>query len=190
MAIAINATEARRLVDQIREHAENLRGLLVRLRDGDGWKALGYDTWAACCEEELGYTKRHANYLIQTEKVKDQVGEVSPTQPRDSHAAELARLPEDQRADCWQDYTEECEAEGEKPTAAGLREKVDVWRADNEPPDPDVIDVEPEPSPEPANEEDARIVRIRELGDHLAREKGPAVAAAILENIAAEIRNT
>jgi len=50
-----------------------------------------------------------------------------------------------------------------------------------------VIDVEPEP--EPANEEDARIVRIRELAGQLAREKGAAVAACILENIAEEIRN-
>jgi len=72
---------------------------------------------------------------------------------------------------------------------AGLREKVSTWAADNEPPDldGDVIDVEPEP--EPANEEDARIVRIRELAGQLAREKGAAVAACILENIAEEIRN-
>jgi len=190
MAIAISKAEARRLVDEIREHAEGLRGLLVRLHDGEGWRALGYDTWAGCCQEELGYTKRYANYLIQAERVQERVGTIVPeASVPEAQARELTRLPEDQQGPCWQDYQEECVDQGEKPTAAGLREKVGVWSADNEPPDidGDVIDVEPEPPPHDG--EDARIARIRELAGQLAREKGAAVAAAILENVAEEIRN-
>jgi len=56
-----------------------------------------------------------------------------PSQPNDRQASELARLPEEQRADCWQDYVEECQQSNEQATAAGLRALVDLWLADDEP---------------------------------------------------------
>ena len=133
--VTITTSEVHRLVKQIKQKAGELAEAIRKLRDSNGWKVLGYATWAECCEAEFGYSKRHANRLIQSQQVIEQVGHMCPSQPNDRQASELARLPEEQRADCWQDYVEECETAGEKPTAAGLRAMVDVWAGDNEPVD-------------------------------------------------------
>ena len=144
--LPMTKTQARRLVDQIRSDVRDLAAKLRELRDRLGWKALDYDSWAACVKEEFGYSKRWANLQIAALKVRGQVGTMVPTPSPNGgamperHARELARLPDDQQAECHQDYQEECEAADVKPTAAGLREKVDLWLADNEP-----VDVESEP---------------------------------------------
>ena len=90
-------------------------------------------------EGEFGYSKRHANRLIAAQGTRDKLGPIGPTEALDggevpeSHARELGRLRDDQRADCYADYIDECEQQKTKPTAAGLREKVETWLADNEP---------------------------------------------------------
>lgn len=139
-ALPMTKTEAKGLVKEILSDAKQLAAKLQELRDRLGWKALGYDSWAECVEREFGYSKRHANRLIAAQNTRDEVGPIGPTQTPgsgelpESHARELGRLPNDQRADCYQDFIDECEQAGAKPTAAGLREKVDLWLADNEPP--------------------------------------------------------
>lgn len=60
----------------------------------EGRVALGYATWAKCCEEEFGYSKQHANRLIQAAKISQQVGTIVPTEPLpESHARELGKVP-------------------------------------------------------------------------------------------------
>ena len=111
----LTAHQARQLCKKIAQQAEDLRALLLQLRDGEGWRSLGYATWAACCEKEFGYTKRHANYLIQTDAVKKQVGEIYPTPIKDSHAKALARVPEGKRQAVLDAATEQA---GDKPVTA------------------------------------------------------------------------
>ena len=138
-ALPMTKTEAKGLVKEILSDAKQLAAKLQELRDRLGWKALGYDSWAECVEREFGYSKRHANRLIAAQNTRDEVGPIGPTQTPgsgelpESHARELGRLPNDQRADCYRDFIDECEQAGAKPTAAGLRERVESWLADDEP---------------------------------------------------------
>lgn len=51
---ALSREEARSLVDEIRVHLESARALLLRLYEGEGWTALGYNSWRQCVLEEFG----------------------------------------------------------------------------------------------------------------------------------------
>ena len=135
---SLTKTEAKRLVKEIVSDAEQLAVKLQELRDRLGWKALGYDSWAECVTTEFGYSKDWANRQIKAHEVGGRVTPIGVTQSPtggipETHARELGRLPDDQQADCYADYAEECEESDAKPTAAGLREKVEEWQADNEP---------------------------------------------------------
>jgi len=137
--LPMSKTEARGLVKEILSDAKRLAAKLQELRDRLGWKALGYDSWAACVKAEFGYSKRWANQQIEAANVRERVGTVVPTESPDGGAIperqtrELGRLPVDQQLACYKDFLDECKQQGTKPTAAGLREKVDSWLADSEP---------------------------------------------------------
>jgi len=133
MSNELTVTQARKLVDKIKLKAGELAEAIRKLRDSEGWAVLGYKSWAECCEAEFGYTKQHANRLIKAEQIKLEVEPMGSTQPNERQARELARLPKDQQADCWQDVLDAAEQTGEKPTARAVQEKVDLWLADDEP---------------------------------------------------------
>lgn len=142
--------EARRLCDLIRRQTSELASAIRKLRDGDGWKTLGYATWAACCESEFGYTRQHVGRLLKAERVKGSIQEtVSEGEPigspaeaaavpddapiPEAQARELARLPEAERAACYRAVVRDCLAEGVRPTARLLRQAVETrlaggWR--------------------------------------------------------------
>lgn len=133
-------SEAKNLVKAIREKACELAGALRVLRDRKGWQALGYESWAACCEGEFGYSKSQANRLIAADKVKDNVTQICATQAPGrgipgSHASELARLPEDQQSAV---YAEAVAQHGDQLTAAKLREAVEA-KLHPEPAEPEVV---------------------------------------------------
>ena len=194
--VTITKAEVHSLVKQIKQKAGELAEAIRKLRDSNGWRVLGYSSWAACCEAEFGYSKRHANRLIQSQEVIEQVGHQCPTSPPPTHAAILAKLPEDQRSDCWQDVLDECEQSGEKPTAAAVREKVNVWAGDNEPINADNSKQEQEqlianshPCP-PANlpEPDTFWQDMEDILRERLDTDGVAVVAARLENLAEKFR--
>jgi hypothetical protein len=114
----LTAAQARRLCDRIVHEANNLRKLLVQLRDGKGWLTLGYSTWAELCEQEFGYSKRYANYLIQAEKVNQQVGTIVPALT-ESQARELGKVPAEDREKVL-DWAAE-KADGAPLTAKAIR---------------------------------------------------------------------
>ena len=135
----IGAVEARLLVRQICEHADNLRKLLTKLRDGRGWMALGYANWAVCCEKEFGYSKQHTNRLIKAEEVRQITEATSQVEPMGStndpdpmdpsllpqlperQARELAKVPAKQRSDVLNRVIEQTDG---KVTAAAIKEAV------------------------------------------------------------------
>ena len=126
----LSGAQARRLCEKIAQQAKNLRNLLMQLRDGEGWVALGYASWARCCETEFGYSKRHANRLIQAAEISQQVGPMGPASLPERQARELARVPEEQRQEVLDVAVENA---GDKPlTAATIRQAVQ-----------DVLEVEP-----------------------------------------------
>lgn len=162
-----------------------------------------FGTFEDYCQERWGFSKSRAYQLIDASKTQENVhncGQNAPT--NEAQARELARLPDEQQAGCWKDYAEECEADDVRPTAAGLREKVDLWKADNEPPDldpePDTIDVDPEPV-EPAEKPTAPAGAGSILKDRLIKVyaawmtdtpfASDVVGASVLENLAMDLRN-
>ncbi|MFH1265792.1 MAG: hypothetical protein ABIK89_08685, partial [Planctomycetota bacterium] len=130
--------EAARLVAEIQNDVKALATKLRELRERLGWKSLGYDSWAECVKVEFDRTKDWANKQIKAAEIRERVNtKVSTESPSggelpETYARELARLPDDQQAGCYADYADECATANEKMTAAGLREKVDVWKADDE----------------------------------------------------------
>jgi len=140
-------TEAQGLVDEINAGILCLGEKLLELRNRRGWQALGYVSWDVCVRAEFNYTRQHANRLIKAQEFRarlalgapDQVEPIGSTHPPDngktpeSHARVLGRLPDDQQIACYEDFLDECNKAGAKPTARGLRKKVDLWLADNEP---------------------------------------------------------
>ena len=169
----ITKTEARRLCERIRQQAADLAESIRQLRDGEGWRVLGYETWAACCEAEFGYSKQHANRLIKADLVRQQVEPMGSTshpaapQPNERQARELGRLPEADRGQAWRQYSEQCDREEVRPTAAGLRAAVDQrLEADT-----------------PAGSDRWRQIRVDEEFCHVARRTLTALAEAGLETL-------
>jgi hypothetical protein len=191
--------EARRLVEVIRAGLETTVEAARRLRDERGWEALGYESWTACCRSEFGHSRQHVNRLIAARPIQEAVATPNGSAVPESHARELARLPEDQRVDCYADCREAAEQAGKTVTASDVREAVNTWVADNEPyqeqadsddkavdgrAEPHVPPDEPEPPPDVwAQIEDA--VRAW-CGDDSSK---LTVAAARLENLADRLRN-
>jgi hypothetical protein len=114
----LSAKQARRLCEKIARQAENLRELLLQLRDGQGWLALGYASWASCCEEEFGYSKQHANRLIKAEEINRQVEPMGSIPLSERQARELGKVPEEKRQAVL-DWAIE-KADGKPLTAAAI----------------------------------------------------------------------
>jgi len=137
----LTSNQARKLCDQIVHEALNLSELLTQLRDGEGWVALGYASWAACCETEFGYSKQHANRLIKSDQIRKQLvgsgGEVEPigSTLSESQARELTNVPESSRVEVIQAAHEVAESEGRKMTAKDIKEAADAAKVT-----PEIVD--------------------------------------------------
>jgi hypothetical protein len=119
----LSEQQARRICDKIKDRAEGLRKLLVELHDGKGWSALGYDTWAECCEKEFRYSKSYANRLIKAEAISEQVTPIGTTLT-ESQARELSKVPEEKRQAVLDSAAESV---GDRPlTAKAIREAAVV----------------------------------------------------------------
>lgn len=213
----LTSTQARRLCEKIVSQATDLRALLLELRDGKGWLALGYSSWAECCETEFGYSKRHANRLIECGKICEQLGPMGPAMT-ERQARELGKVPEEQR----EAVVEAAKAEaGDKPlTARAIREAADRIlddgeEADVEPITPEVEQDEPAPAP---TRDDSSRERNRYLSESLvelveqakerslgygefaadlldavsvySRERSESSEWTVYENLAAKLRRT
>jgi hypothetical protein len=125
----LSESQARTLCEKIVHEAENLRDLLLQLRDGQGWIALGYKTWAKCCTMEFGYSKQYANRLIKAKEICEQVEtncsqtawcrDRSGTAMNECQARELGKVDPDKRRAVLAWAVEK--AEGKRITAAAIR---------------------------------------------------------------------
>jgi hypothetical protein len=204
----LDERSARKLCDRIVRQAEDLRGLLLQLRDGKGWIALGHASWAECCEKEFGYTKQHANYLIRTDAVRHQVEEISSTPLTNSQVDALSKVPEEKR-EAVLDWA--AEKAGDKPlTAAAIRKAAaEVLEAESDDDEDDTDDspeeaawmsetsADDESEPEEAVDEPSNSVAPMTFGESVEADvrkwmewysTTPDVAAAVLENLAVKIR--
>ncbi|MDX6556555.1 MAG: hypothetical protein QOD86_2750 [Miltoncostaeaceae bacterium] len=117
----LTRVEARRLTDEVREDAATLWGKLLRLYEGGAHTALGYASWGAYFEAEFGQSRSRGYQLLGAARVVASLPapEVQSTvvDLTESHARELERVPEDQRAGVWRAAVMLANGEG-RPVAA------------------------------------------------------------------------
>lgn len=71
----MTTNEARTAVDQINRHASEIGRLLLDLKERDGWRALGYDTWTACLRQEFVQSRQWLYVLMKAAPVQERMAE-------------------------------------------------------------------------------------------------------------------
>ncbi len=85
----LSETQAREMVMQINGHAAEIGRLLIELRDREGWRALGYDTWTAFLRSrELDISRAHLYRLLHQAEVNAVLSPLEMGIP-ESHAREI-----------------------------------------------------------------------------------------------------
>lgn len=96
---------------------------LLRVRDARLYRAE-HLTFKAYLAERWGMSEQRGYQIMEAASVTSKIFEVAPELPPpsvESHAAALARVPEEQRAEIWQKVVETTDG---KPTAAAIRDAV------------------------------------------------------------------
>ena len=138
-----------------------------------------YATFEAYCQARWGFTDRRARQLMDAAAI----GRILPV-ANAGQAAELARVPEEQRADVWQATVE---ATGGKPTAAKIRETYERPQTPASTPEPaPATDVDPsarattpadaQPADDPTTPgADGQADTVFRGTDQAGEQRGPAV---------------
>jgi hypothetical protein len=103
---------------------------LMEIREQRQYKDAGYTDFDTYCRERWGWSKRHANRIVETAEVVLQLGPIGPAPQTEGQARPLAPLRSDPPAmrEAWQD-AQRIAAEREKPvTQAIVQEAVDARR--------------------------------------------------------------
>jgi len=102
---ALSTKAARLLVSEINNQSADVRTKILRLHDGEGWKALGHDSWKACVEAEFVFGRQYAYRLLEAAQVDRRV---SPNgdKLKESHVRELAVAPPDRQAEVYEKAVE------------------------------------------------------------------------------------
>lgn len=127
----LTAEEAQALTDEIRTCAERLCTLLLRAKEGEAWKALGYKSWRAYATAEFELPQSRAYELLNHGRVIEEL-EASDSaiaeMPNEGQSRELIKVPAGQRAEAWQATLEATDG---KPTAAAVKEATEAYFARN-----------------------------------------------------------
>lgn len=98
--------QAQALVDLINHGAVDVRENLMRLRNGEGWRPLGFKNWDDCVESVFVFSRRHANRQLVAAEIEQRVRPIGPTSNGhfllpESHARELAFVPVDKQLEVY-----------------------------------------------------------------------------------------
>lgn len=92
---------------------------LLAIRDGRLYR-VEHDTFEDYCQERWGFNRHRASQLINAAGVVTNVTSAGlPAPTNEGQARELARVPQEQRAEVWQETLARTDG---KPTAAAIRE--------------------------------------------------------------------
>lgn len=155
-ALPMSAAEARQAVEAIKGHINEARRLIYDLRQREGWKALGYDSWRECVAAEFEQSQAYLYRQYQAaeiEAVISPIGEIGlipegrlrPLAPLRDHPRELK--------EAWSVANELTD---DKPTAKAVAKAVDIVIAARPPvpSQPSLAGLESEPAPDRAGIED------------------------------------
>lgn len=121
----LSKKEARKLVNEINEEVGSVRRKIARLHDGEGWLALGYDSFKACVEGEFSISRQYAYQLLSAAQVDERVSGIVDTGPLpESHARELKQVPVEQQGEVYK-LAVETAPQG-KVTAEHLKQTVEA----------------------------------------------------------------
>lgn len=114
--------EARRIVVQINSLAGDIRQLLYRLKNEDGWRSLGYKSWRECVTEEFQFGPSYIYRLLKAEEVQRSLPPCAPV-VKESVARELCKLPRSEIASAYA-AAEKRESGRDSPRAKTVRAVV------------------------------------------------------------------
>lgn len=113
----MGADEARVALDQIRTGLERFRALLLDIQEREGWRALGYPSFAACIANELGGSQARFYRQLNAAEIERRILASAPPKSGEldsnSHSAKppapiperqlrpLSRLQPRQQASAW-----------------------------------------------------------------------------------------
>lgn len=108
--VLMGEPEARLLVTEINSSMGSVREKVLRLDEGEGWRALGYSSWRACAKAEFPhFSERRLYQELTAAKVEKVLNNCSkePVRIPESQTRELAKLdtPEEQVA-AWKQAVE------------------------------------------------------------------------------------
>lgn len=117
--------EARVCVQRIKAHLDGARLELLRLYEGRGWAAMGYNSWMACVTAEFEQSKAYLLRQLQAGQAEQAIGLPIGNLP-ESHLRPLASLRDDPPAlrETWTRANEIAEERGEQRTARHVAEAV------------------------------------------------------------------
>lgn len=126
--VLMTKAEARRAIDTVVRNAEEIAALILALHDREGWKALGYDSFHACMEQELGITRIRAYQLLEGARVNailmlpDESTPALEEPLKESHARALSPLKG--KPEVLRDAAATVRARVSKPRASDFQEEV------------------------------------------------------------------
>lgn len=150
----MDKAEAQAITDRIRGHISAAWKDLVRARDGQAWKALGYPTWEAYVKNEFGISDRHSRRLLDQGEViaaiEDATGPMGPLSERATR-----ELKDDLPANVEQIKARtdqgEAPAEAAKEVAIARRKEREQAKPEAAPIKQDApAPAKPKPAPQPA----------------------------------------
>ena len=114
----------------IKRHINTTRYLLLDMRDRQGWKALGYESFVEYGEKELNFASTHLYRLADAAEIALQIGfsPIGEKQPPESQLRPLAQVPEAERKAIWEEATRKAEEEHAKLTAQRVEDAVREWK--------------------------------------------------------------
>ena len=101
----LNDVEARALCDRVRESISQVRGLLLALYEGEGWRALGYQSWRECVVSEFEQSKSFCYRALAAARVErnfSQIGNIDASQIPEGHLLPLTDMEPDQQVEAYQ----------------------------------------------------------------------------------------
>ena len=101
------------------------------MRDRQGWKALGYESFKDYGEKELGYKETRIYQLVDAAEIGLQLGynsTIVESIPKESQLRPLKAVPEEERKAIWEEATRKAEEENAKLTAQRVESAVKEWK--------------------------------------------------------------
>jgi phage N-6-adenine-methyltransferase len=101
----LNDVEARDLCNRVRSNIKEVRGLLLALYEGEGWRALGYRSWRDCVVNEFEQSKSFCYRALAAARVErnfSQIGKIDASQIPESHLLPLTDMEPDQQVAAYE----------------------------------------------------------------------------------------